>query len=74
MFRVAAICVCGLKPGVKTPASGIGDDALYIVRPPGTSLSVKEESSVFRITLSGFPPDQGKSMEKILALDALSKL
>jgi len=63
-------------PGItKTPISGVGEDAFYITHPvTGTGLTVKKGSSVFRINIYGFSPDQTKTMEKTLALDALSKL
>jgi hypothetical protein len=59
---------------VKTPISGVGDDAYYIVSGLNTSLYVKKGGSVFDIVVFGFPEDQIKAMEKTLAQDVLAKL
>ncbi|MHB8540918.1 MAG: hypothetical protein ACYDCD_08260 [Candidatus Acidiferrales bacterium] len=62
----------------KTPLSGVGDDAVYLIR--GTSppeLTVKKGDSVFQIRIQGFPRNQTNQIEakeKTLALDVLKKL
>lgn len=63
-----------------TPASGIGDDAVYdtlsgVTPGLGTSLAVKRGNSFFTVHVYGFP-DQPKAMaiEKTLALEVVSKL
>jgi hypothetical protein len=59
----------------KTPVSGIGDDAYYVTAGGfGTTLNVKKGSASFSISVGGFPIDQVKAKEKILAQDALAKL
>jgi hypothetical protein len=63
-----------VKRITKTPVSGIGEEAFYLTRPTDTELTVKKGSSVFRISVYGYSPDQTKTMGKALALDALSKL
>jgi len=59
---------------VKTQASGVGDDAVYVTSGPQTSLTVKKGNSVFQIRVYGFPIEQVKAKEKMLALDVLAKL
>jgi hypothetical protein len=63
---------------VKTPVSGLGDDAVYIAGPgnmgTGTSLTVKKGSFVFQIRVYGFTLEQTKAIEKTLALNVLAKL
>lgn len=59
---------------VKTKASGVGDDAVYVTTAAQTSLTVKKGNSVFQIKMSGFPIEQAKAKEKTLALDVLAKL
>jgi hypothetical protein len=45
-----------VKGITKTPVSGIGDDAYYIMTPGlGAGLNVKKGSSVFQIRVYGFP-------------------
>ena len=62
----------------KTPASGIGDEAVYGTTPSlGTVLTVKKGSVVFVVHVYGFPLDQIdeiKTKEKTLALEILDKL
>jgi hypothetical protein len=58
---------------VKTPVSGLGDDAVY-VETLGVALYVKKGNFVFQIRVSGFPVEEGKAKEKALARDALEKL
>jgi hypothetical protein len=58
----------------KTPVAGVGDDALYIDNGRSVEIAVKKGAAVFQITVFGFPPDQIKSIEKSLALEALGKV
>jgi hypothetical protein len=61
---------------VKTPLSGVGDDAIYITsgRALGTSLNVKKGNSAFQVRVGGFTTEQEKEIEKSLALEILKKL
>lgn len=60
---------------VKTPVSGIGDDAVYVRRSDrDTGLTVKKGNIVFTVSVYGFPLDQIEAKEKTLALDVLAKL
>lgn len=62
----------------KTPLSGVGDDAVYVIR--GSSapeLTVKKGGSVFQIRIQGLPRNQVNQIEakeKTLALEVLAKL
>jgi hypothetical protein len=58
---------------VKTPVSGLGDDAVY-VETGGVALYVKKGTVVFQIRVAGFPVEAGKAKEKALAQDVLAKL
>ena len=64
----------------KTPASGIGDDAVFGIYPPVSALTVKRGNFFFAINVYGFPLDQPKAIdevqakEKTLALQILSRL
>ncbi len=58
---------------VKTPASGLGDDAVY-VETAGAALYVKKGDFVFQIRVHGFPLEEIKAKEKTLALDVMAKL
>ncbi len=59
----------------KTPASGIGDDALYITTPPfGTGLNVKKGEVALIVRVYGFATGQIEAKEKTLALQALSRM
>jgi hypothetical protein len=65
----------------KTPASGIGDDAVYGTTPKFAALlTVKKGDVVFVVRVYGFPIDSGKPLdeiqakEKTLALEILSRL
>jgi hypothetical protein len=64
----------------KTPASGIGDDAVFGIYPPVSGLTVKKGDFFFAINVYGFPLDkpeaidQVQAKEKTLALQVLSKL
>jgi len=64
-----------VKGIIKTPVSGIGDDALYMTTPGlGTGLFFRKGSAAFDLRVYGFPLDQLKEKEKTLALDILGKL
>jgi hypothetical protein len=59
----------------RTPASGVGANAYYIITPGfGTGLNVKKASSALQVSLYGFPLDRITSMEKTLAEKALAKM
>jgi hypothetical protein len=71
-FNTAKTPVEGIT---KTPASGIGDDAVYITTPGlGTGLMIKKGSSVIQIRVYGFTVEEIKEKEKTLAMNALPKL
>jgi len=58
-----------------TPASGIGDDAIYSSVANYTKLIVKKGDVVFQLVIYGsFPIERKKEMEKTLAAKVLSKL
>ncbi len=59
----------------KTPAPGIGDDALYSTIGQFTTLSVKKGGAVFLVKAYGVP-DQAKqkAIEKTLAGDVIARL
>lgn len=59
----------------KTPAPGIGDDALYSTIGQFTTLSVKSHGAVFLVKVYGVP-DRAKQegIEKTLAGDVIAKL
>ena len=64
-----------VKGIVKTPVSGIGDDAVYMTTPGfGTGLFFRKGSAAFDLRVYGFPLDQLKQKEKTLALDMIGKL
>jgi hypothetical protein len=64
-----------VKGIVKTPVSGIGDDAVYMTTPGfGTGLFFRKGSAAFDLRVYGFPLDQLKQKEKTLALDIIGKL
>ncbi len=59
----------------KTPAPGIGDDAIYITTPPfGTGLNVKKGDLAFTVRVYGLPHDEMMAKEKTLAGEVLRKL
>ena len=58
---------------VKTPVSGLGDDAVF-VETMGVGLYVKKGNSVFLVRVSGFPLEDAKAKERALAQQALAKL
>jgi hypothetical protein len=67
------------KSMVKTPATGIGDDAVYISGGVsyGTALVTRKGDTVFQIKVQGVPGDQAtqvQAREKTLALDVLANL
>jgi hypothetical protein len=58
-----------------TPASGIGDDAIYSSVANYTKLIVKKGDVVFQLVIYGsFPIEKKRDMEKALASKVLSKL
>jgi hypothetical protein len=60
---------------VKTPAGGIGDDAVYGTSPgAATVLTVKKGEAVFVVHVTGFSEDEIKAKEKSLALDVIARL
>jgi hypothetical protein len=60
---------------VKTPITGIGDDAYYIDTPGfGLGLNVKKGSFAFQVKVFGFSPQMTKTFENSLAQDVLAKL
>jgi len=67
-----------VKGITKTPLSGVGDDAVYVIRGASApELTVKKGNSVFQIRVQGFPRNQTnqiKAKEKTLALNVLAKL
>ncbi|HKV61825.1 MAG TPA: hypothetical protein VJO16_07930 [Candidatus Acidoferrum sp.] len=64
-----------VKGIIKTPVSGLGDDAVYGQTGSGApELTVKKGKVVFQIKVVGFPVDEIKAKEKALALDVLAKL
>jgi len=59
----------------KTPVTDVGDDALYVTTPGlGTGLFVKKGNFVFDVRVYGFPANDIKVKEKLLAADVLAKL
>ncbi len=58
---------------VKTPASGVGDDAVY-VQTGGVALYVRKGNFVFQIRVSGFPIEESKTKETALAQEVLARL
>lgn len=62
-------------PGVvKTPVSGLGDDAVYGGNNFRVALTVKKGNSAFEIVVSGFPVAESKAKERALAQVVLAKL
>lgn len=74
--RVFAGAKMGLagKDEVITPLSGVGDEAFYDTVGMGTALFVRKGNFAFSVRVYGFPPDQIKAKEKVLAQDVLAKL
>jgi hypothetical protein len=60
---------------VKTPVSGVGDDAVFnTVGNVTATLTVKKSETYFEVHVYGFPMDQTKTIEKTLAQEIVSKL
>jgi hypothetical protein len=60
---------------VKTPAAGIGDDAVFnTIGTVTATLSVKKSDTYFELHVYGFPIDQTKTMETALAKEVVAKL
>jgi hypothetical protein len=58
-------------------ASGVGDEAFYMVSQLRVSLHVKKGNSVFEMMVGGFSAqqiEQVETMEKTLAQDVVAKL
>jgi hypothetical protein len=70
-FNAAKMPVPGV---VKTPVSGLGDDAVYGGNNFYVALTVKKGNSAFEIVVSGFPVDESRGKEKALAQQVLAKL
>lgn len=70
-FNAAKMPVPGV---VKTPVSGLGDDAVYGGNNFRVALTVKRGNSAFEIMVSGFPVEESKAKEKALAQQVLAKL
>jgi hypothetical protein len=70
-FNAAKIQVPGV---VKTPVSGLGDDAVYGGNNFRVALTVKKGNSAFEIMVSGVPVEESKAKEKALAQEVLAKL
>jgi hypothetical protein len=69
-FENAKTAVRGVT---QTPVSGVGDEAFYNESRVNTILYVKKGSFVFQIIVTGFSPDQVKSLEKALAQAVAAK-
>ncbi len=60
---------------VKTPASGVGDDAVFnTIGGLTATLTVKQGETYFELHVYGFGVEQTQSMEKTLALEIVAKL
>jgi hypothetical protein len=60
---------------VKTPVSGIGDDAVFnTVGSVTATLTVKKADTYFEVHVYGFPLEQTKTIEKTFAQEIVSKL
>jgi hypothetical protein len=70
-FNAAKMPVPGV---VKTPVSGLGDDAVYGGNNYRVALTVKKGNSAFEIIVSGVPVEESKAKEKALAQEVLAKL
>jgi hypothetical protein len=58
----------------RTPVTGLGDDAVYLKTAGRTMLYVKKGKVEYYVLVRGFPPDEVKTTEKILAQKILPKL
>jgi hypothetical protein len=76
MLQAVANSPNNIKNGITmTPASGIGDDALYSSVGNYTKLIVKKGDVAFQIVISGSAPiEKKRDMEKALAAKVISKL
>jgi hypothetical protein len=60
---------------VKTPVSGVGDDAVSVTTPGfGTGLIFRKGNSAFDVRVYGFSANETKAKEKTLALDVIAEL
>ena len=60
----------------KSPAPGIGDDAIHVQVMGGPSLNVRSKNSAFQIRVAGpgISEEQARQAEKTLAQQVVSKL
>jgi len=60
---------------VKTPVSGVGDDAVFnTVGIVTVTLTVKKGDTYFEVHAYGFPVEQTKTIEKTIAQEVVSNL
>ena len=60
---------------VKTPVSGVGDDAVFnTIGAITATLHVKKGDTYFELHVYGFPVDQTRKMETTLAQEVIAKL
>jgi len=60
---------------VKTPVSGVGDDAVFnTIGGVTATLTVKKADTYFEVHVYGFPVDQTRTIEKTLAQEIVAKL
>lgn len=60
---------------VKTPASGVGDDAVFnTVGIVTATLTVKKGDTYFEVHVYGFPVERTKTIEKTIAQEVVSRL
>lgn len=60
---------------VKTPASGVGDDAVFnTIGIVTATLTVKKGDTYFEVHVYGFPVESTKTIEKTIAQEVVSKL
>ena len=66
----------GVAGIAKTPAPGIGDDAIYVQVMRGPSMNVRSKNSAFQIRVAGpgISEEQARQAEKTLAQQVVSKL
>lgn len=60
---------------VKTPVSGVGDDAVFnAIGAAALTLTVKKGDTYFEVHVYGFPVEQSKTIEKTVAQEVAAKL
>lgn len=73
--RAFAIAKAPIQGTLKSPLTGVGDDAYYVTAGAlGTALSVKRGGSYVQIRVDGFSSAKVKELEKALAVQMLMKL